>query len=93
VYPREVEEALHTHPAVREAAVIGVPDQIWGEAVRAVVVPAAEASPDELIRFCRDRLAHYKCPKSVELREELPRTPSGKVLKRVLRAEAAGRPA
>ena len=90
VYPREVEETLHAHPAVREAAVIGVPDEVWGEAVRAIVVAAGEATPEELIGFCRERLAHYKCPKSVELRDELPRTPSGKVLKRVLRSEVAG---
>jgi acyl-CoA synthetase (AMP-forming)/AMP-acid ligase II len=90
VYPREVEEALHGHPAVQEAAVIGVPDDVWGEAVHAIVVPAAETSAEELIAFCRERLAHYKCPRTVELREALPRTPSGKVLKRALRSELVG---
>jgi long-chain acyl-CoA synthetase len=90
VYPREVEEVLHAHPAVREAAVIGVADAVWGEAVNAVVVPSGEIDERELIAFCRDRLAHYKCPRSIELREALPRTPSGKVLKRALRAELVG---
>jgi acyl-CoA synthetase (AMP-forming)/AMP-acid ligase II len=84
IYPREVEEVLFAHPGVREAAVIGVPDEVWGESVRAVVV--GDVVPEELIAFCRARLAGYKCPKSVELRAELPKTPSGKVLKRELRA-------
>jgi acyl-CoA synthetase (AMP-forming)/AMP-acid ligase II len=84
IYPREVEEVLFAHPGVREAAVIGVPDEVWGESVRAVVV--GDVEPDELVAFCRARLAGYKCPKSVELRAELPKTPSGKVLKRELRA-------
>jgi long-chain acyl-CoA synthetase len=83
IYPREVEEVLFAHPGVREAAVIGAPDDLWGESVRAVVV--GDVAPDELIAFCRSRLAGYKCPKSVELRSELPKTPSGKVLKRGLR--------
>jgi acyl-CoA synthetase (AMP-forming)/AMP-acid ligase II len=86
IYPREVEEVLYAHPGVREAAVIGVPDALWGESVRAVVVPAGELVPDELIAFCRGRLAKYKCPKTVELRDALPKSPSGKVLKRELRA-------
>ena len=86
IYPREVEEVLYAHPGVREAAVIGVPDEVWGESVKAVVVPVGDLAPDELIAFCRTRLARYKCPKAVELRAELPRTPSGKVLKRELRA-------
>ena len=86
IYPREVEEVLYAHPGVREAAVIGVPDEVWGESVKAVVVPVGDLAPDELIAFCRTRLARYKCPKAVELRAELPKTPSGKVLKRELRA-------
>jgi long-chain acyl-CoA synthetase len=85
IYPREVEEVLYAHPGVREAAVIGVPDEVWGESVKAVVVPVGDLAPDELIAFCRTRLARYKCPKAVELRAELPKTPSGKVLKRELR--------
>jgi long-chain acyl-CoA synthetase len=87
IFPREVEDVLYAHPAVLEAAVIGVPDATWGESPRAIVAcrPAAEVTEQELIAFCRDRLAHYKCPKAVEFRDELPKTPSGKVLKRALR--------
>ena len=87
VYPIEVEEALAHHPDVAEVAVIGVPHERWGETVKALVVPraGAEPSPDELIAFARDRLAGYKLPRSIELVDELPRTPSGKVLKRELR--------
>jgi len=87
IFPREVEDVLYAHPAVLEAAVIGVPDATWGESPRAIVVcrPAADVTEQELIAFCRDQLAHYKCPKAVEFRDELPKTPSGKVLKRALR--------
>lgn len=87
VYPREVEEVLLEHPAVLEASVFGVPDPDWGEAVRAVVVaaPGAEVGEEELIGFCKERLANYKRPKSVDLAEELPKSSIGKVLKRELR--------
>ncbi|MBV9338406.1 MAG: long-chain-fatty-acid--CoA ligase [Solirubrobacterales bacterium] len=87
VFPRECEEVLYSHAAVLEAAVIGVPHPVWGETPRAIVVrrPDGRISERELIAFCRDRLAHYKCPTAVEFRSELPRTPSGKVLKRELR--------
>jgi long-chain acyl-CoA synthetase len=87
VYPVEVEEALAQHPGVVDVAVIGVPDERWGETVKALVVtrvPGAPA-PDELIAFARERLAGYKLPRSVDFVAELPRTPSGKVLKRELR--------
>jgi long-chain acyl-CoA synthetase len=87
VYPVEVEEALAQHPAVDEVAVIGVPDERWGEAVKALVVLRAgeAATVDELIAFARERLAGYKLPRSIEFVGDLPRTPSGKVLKRELR--------
>jgi acyl-CoA synthetase (AMP-forming)/AMP-acid ligase II len=86
----EVEDALFSHPAVAEVAVIGVPDAKWGETVKALVVLAPGAGPEAderaLIDHCRGRLAHYKCPTSVELRDELPRTATGKLQKFKLRA-------
>jgi len=87
VYPVEVEEALAQHADVADVAVIGVPDPRWGEAVKALVVPRPGARPvaEELIAFARQRLAGYKLPRSVDFVGELPRTPSGKVLKRELR--------
>jgi long-chain acyl-CoA synthetase len=86
VYPIEVEEALSHHPAVQEVAVIGVPDARWGEAVKALVVAREPVAPEELVAFARGRLAGYKLPRSVELVQDLPHTPSGKVLKHELRA-------
>jgi long-chain acyl-CoA synthetase len=87
VFPVEVEEALAQHPAVDQVAVIGVPDERWGETVQALVVlrAGAVAGADELIAFARERLAGYKLPRSVQFVTDLPRTPSGKVLKRELR--------
>ena len=83
----EVEDCLYQHPAVAEAAVIGVPDEKWGETIKALVVlrPGMPASADDLIAFCRSRLAHFKCPTSVELREALARTATGKLQKFKLR--------
>ena len=87
VYSTEVEEVLYQHPAVLEAAVFGVPDDRWGEAVHAVVVPRGEIDPKELIAFCHQRIAGYKAPKAIDLRAEpLPKSGPGKVLKRELRA-------
>jgi acyl-CoA synthetase (AMP-forming)/AMP-acid ligase II len=87
VYPREVENALYEHPAVADVAVIGVPSERWGETVKAIVVlaPDRRASAQELMDFCRGRIAGYKRPRSVEFVEALPRNASGKVLKRELR--------
>jgi len=84
----EVEDCLSSHPQVDAAAVIGVPDETWGETVKALVVlrPPATATEAELIAHCRAHLAHFKCPTSVELRTELARTATGKLQKFVLRA-------
>ena len=88
VWPREVEDVLYQHPAVREAAVVGVPDEYRGETVKAFVSlrPGAQAEPAELIQFCKERMAAYKYPRVVDLVEELPKTVTGKILRRELRA-------
>ncbi|MFE9094755.1 class I adenylate-forming enzyme family protein [Streptomyces sp. NPDC007264] len=88
VWPREVEDVLYTHPAVREAAVVGVPDGYRGETVRAYISlrPGAEADPDALAAYCRERLAAYKYPRQVEILPDLPKTASGKILRRELRS-------
>ena len=87
ISPQEVEDALLSHPAVQEAAVIGVPDAQWGERVRALVVPnpGHSPSPNDLTQHCRDRLASFKRPESVIFVSDIPKNPMGKVLKRVLR--------
>jgi acyl-CoA synthetase (AMP-forming)/AMP-acid ligase II len=87
VYPAEVESAIYGHPAVADVAVIGVPDPKWGEAVKAVVVlkPGAEADEAGIIGHARTRIAGFKCPKSVDFIDALPRNPSGKILRRTLR--------
>jgi len=89
IYPREIEEVLYQHEAVLEATVIGVPDAYWGESVKAVVVLKEEmkATEEELIDLCKENLAGYKKPKTVEFRRELPKSPTGKILKRVIREE------
>ena len=94
IYPIEVEEVISQHPAVVEVAVIGVPDERWGETVKALVVvgPGAAVEAEELVAFARERLAGYKLPRSVEFVTELPRSPAGKVLKRELRARYAAPP-
>ena len=90
IYPQEVEDLLITHPKVADAAVIGVPNEEYGEEVKAVVQPAewAAAGPElanELIAFCRDRISHVKCPRSIDFERELPRQPTGKLYKRLIR--------
>jgi acyl-CoA synthetase (AMP-forming)/AMP-acid ligase II len=94
VYSIEVERVIAEHPAVAEVAVIGVPDEKWGESVKAVVSLEGEATEKEIIAFARERLAAYKCPRTVDVVTELPRNPTGKILKKDLRKphwEAAGR--
>jgi long-chain acyl-CoA synthetase len=92
IYPAEVDAVLLAHPAVGDVATIGVPDEEWGEAVKAVVQPAegVEASPElaaELLAFCRERLAHFKCPRSIDFTDRLPREDTGKIYKRLLREQ------
>jgi len=91
VWPREVEEVLYEHPAVKEAAVVAVPDAMSGEAVKAFIVLKEDyigkVSSEEISRFCKEKIATYKAPKIIEFRESLPKTPVGKILRRELRAE------
>jgi long-chain acyl-CoA synthetase len=94
IYPQEAESVLVTHPAVADVAVFGVPHDELGEEVWAVVQPMSldTAGPElaeELITFCQSRLAKYKCPRSIDFRPELPRHPTGKLYKRLLRDEYA----
>ena len=89
IAPEEVEQIIMSHPAVDEAAIIGVPDIEWGERVRAIVVkkPGMDLTMEEVVEHCRPRMAGFKRPEDVIFIEELPRNPMGKVLKRVLREE------
>src|SRR5699024_2019723 len=80
IYPREVEEVLYQHPGILDVAVIGIPDPVWGESVNAIVVTREKVAltEEEVIHFCKDKLASYKKPKYVDFVDELPRNPSGK---------------
>jgi len=84
INPQEIEDLLHHHPCVREAAVIGVPTAYEDEKVKAVIVPSAQVSPEDLVEFCRGRIADFKIPSLFEFREELPRSPTGKLRKKLL---------
>jgi acyl-CoA synthetase (AMP-forming)/AMP-acid ligase II len=87
VYPIEVEEVIAQHPNVADVAVVGVPDARWGELVKAFIVlrPGDPPTGEDVVAFARERLAGYKLPRAIEFVDDLPRTPSGKVLKRELR--------
>ena len=87
VYPAEVENALMIHEGIADVAVVGVPDDRWGEVGKAFVVPVPDVGPsaEEILSFARERLAGFKCPTTVEFVEAIPRNPSGKILKRELR--------
>lgn len=87
IYPKEIEEILYRHPQVAEAAVVGLPDPLWGEEVAAFIIPKPQETPDgdEIMAFCRRQLANFKCPRRVILVSELPKTATGKIQKGVLR--------
>jgi fatty-acyl-CoA synthase len=87
IYPREIEEVLYTHPAVADAAVVGMPDPLWGEGVRAFIQlkPRCHLTEEEVIEYCRRHLAGYKKPRRVDFIEKVPRNPSGKAVKRELK--------
>jgi long-chain acyl-CoA synthetase len=88
VYPAEIENCLMSHPGIADVAAVGIPSERWGESVHAFVVKAAgqDPTPEDIIAFTRERLAHFKCPQSVDFVDALPRNPSGKILRRELRA-------
>jgi acyl-CoA synthetase (AMP-forming)/AMP-acid ligase II len=87
IYPRELEEVLYRHPVVEEVAVVGIPDPFWVEKVHAVIVlkKQNQVSEQDIIAFCKEHMAHYKVPKSVEFVDELPKSPQGKILKREIK--------
>ena len=86
IYPREIDEVLYEHPKVKDAATIGVPDELYGEEVKSFVVlrDGCEATVEEIMAHCHARLADYKCPKTVAFLDDIPKGPTGKLLKREL---------
>ncbi len=93
IYPREIDEVLFQHPKIQEAVAVGIPDTYRGETVKAYIVlrPGESATPEEIIAFCREKLAAYKVPKLVEFRDSLPKSAIGKVLRKILREEEAAK--
>ena len=90
IYPQEIEDAMIMHPKIADVAVVGVPNEEMGEEVKAVVQLAKDVEPDEalveeLMTYAREHVAHYKCPRSIDFEEELPRLPTGKLYKRLLK--------
>ena len=87
IYPAEIEDILLSHPRIADAAVIGFADEKWGESIKAVVVlkPNERLTEEELIGWCQDKIGRFKIPKKVVFTDQIPRTPTGKILKRVLR--------
>ena len=85
VYPREIEDVLLAHEGVVEAAVVGLPDEKWGDRVHAVIAGRPGLDPEAVRQFCRERLAGYKCPKSVDIWDALPKSAAGKLLRRAVR--------
>ncbi len=91
IAPREIDEVLLTHPAVAEAIAFGVPDEKYGEEVAAAVVLRETATPEELIAHCRERLAAFKTPKTIYITDQIPRTATGKIQRRIVAAAFAGK--
>jgi acyl-CoA synthetase (AMP-forming)/AMP-acid ligase II len=89
IYPVEIENVLHSHPKILESAVVGIPDDYWGEIVKAVIVlkPGKQATSEEIMEYCREKLASYKKPAIVEFVDALPKNAMQKVLKNILRGE------
>lgn len=86
IAPREIDDVLYDHPKIQDAATVGIPDSFYGEEVKSFVVlkPGQECSEEELMDYCRQRLADFKCPKSISLLEEMPKSPGGKIVRREL---------